>query len=186
MANAQRKKQQANREVWLKAALEVLHERGIDGIKVVFLAHRLGLTSGSFYWHFKNVQDLLDNILEHWEHRLTDHIVQDAQQFDGSPEDRILKLMLQVVREDATMPDHAISVWAKSDTKAYLSYHRTVLKRFEFAKWMFEQSGFLPQEAAARGRLMVTSLMGESSTNLKAIPDWEKIIRAQWRVLVTR
>lgn len=179
------KKRRATREVWLVAALEVLRERGVDGIKIVPLAQNLGLTSGSFYWHFKNVQDLLDQILDHWEHHLTDHIVQDAQAFPGPPEERILNLMLQVIREDAAVPDHAISVWAKSDAKAHLAYQRTVQKRFEFAMWMFEQAGFSPNQAKSRGRLMVTSLMGESSNDLKKIEGWEDIIHGQWRVLVS-
>jgi AcrR family transcriptional regulator len=181
MVKPEAQKQQASRKVWLNAALEVLRERGVDGIKAVPLANRLGLTSGSFYWHFRNEQDLLDSIFEHWENHLTDHIVRDAQQFDGSLEKRILNLMLQVIREDADVPDHAISVWVKSDANAQISYCRAVAKRFEFAKWMSEQVGFTPQEATARGRLMVTSLLGESSNNLKAIPDWEVIFRTQWR-----
>ena len=189
MESAKRKKpktQRADRAVWLTAALDVLRERGIDGIKIVPLANRLGLTSGSFYWHFKNVQDLLDSVLDHWEHHLTDHIVRDAQDFDGSPQDRILNLMLQVIREDAAVPDHAISVWAKSDATAHLTYLRTVQKRFDFAKWMFEQAGFAPEDASARGRLMVTSLMGESSNDLKSVDGWEEIVRTQWRVLIAQ
>lgn len=179
-------KQRANRVVWLNAALAVLNERGVDGIKIVPLAKRLSLTSGSFYWHFKNVQDLLDSVLDHWENHLTDHIVRDAQNFVGPPEKRILNLMLQVIRENAAVPDHAISVWAKSDAKVQLSYQRTIAKRFEFAQWMFEQAGFSSPEAAVRGRLMVVTLMGEASNNLIAIAQWEDTIRAQWQFLVAR
>lgn len=186
MVKPEQKKQRANREVWLNAALEVLNERGVDGIKVVSLADGLGLTSGSFYWHFKNIQDLLDQILEYWENHLTDHIIRDAQHFDGPPEARILNLMLQVIQEDATVPDHAISVWAKRDAKAHLAYQRTLTKRYGFAKWMFEQVGFEPSAAILRGRLMVSSLIGDSSVDLKADPDWEELIRGQWRVLVDR
>ncbi|WP_425046014.1 TetR/AcrR family transcriptional regulator [Primorskyibacter sp. S87] len=180
------KKRRASREVWLVAALEVLRERGADGIRIVPLATQLGLTSGSFYWHFKNVQDLLDQVLEHWEHHLTDHIVQDAQTFDGPPDERILNLMLQVVREDAAVPDHAISAWARHDEQARNVYLRTVQKRFDFAKWMFEEAGFDPAEAQTRGRLMVTSLMGDASNDLKSHEGWENIIRSAWKVLVAR
>ena len=75
------KGKKADREVWLTAALEVLRERGVDGIKIVPLANRLNLTSGTFYWHFKNLNDLLEAVLYHWEHHLTDHIV--AKVFRG-------------------------------------------------------------------------------------------------------
>ena len=186
MADSEIRKKQANREVWLNAALEVLNERGVDGIKVVTLAKRLGLTSGSFYWHFKNLPDLLDGMLAHWEHHLTDHIMKSALQFSGSSEDRILNLMLQVIREDAAVADNAISVWAKHYAEAHIVFHRTIEKRMEYATWMFVQADFSSQEAIARGRLMVTSLMGESTTNLKTYPDWEETVRTQWRVFMAR
>lgn len=180
------KREVASREDWLNTALDVLREQGTNGIKVVPIAKRMGLTSGSFYWHFENVQDLLDSVLDYWERRLTDKIAEDALRFSGPAKDRILNLMIQVVTEGAAVPDHAVSAWAKSDAKAHLVYQRTIQKRFDFAKWMFEQAGFSEKESAARGRLMVTSLMGESSNDLKAVDGWEDIIRAQWRVLVAQ
>jgi len=167
-------------------ALVMVREQGVDGIKVVTIAKRLRLTSGSFYWHFKNVQDLLDEVLIYWERHLTDDIIAGAQNFSGSPEDRILNLMLQVIREDATTYDQAISVWANSNKAVRNVYRRTIKKRFQFAAWMFEQVGFPEDDACTRGRLFVTALMGESSSNLKADPHWEQIVRREHALLVTR
>ena len=53
-----RKRPQLGREDWILEALKVLEERGIDGVKVVIIAERMGVTSGSFYWHFKGLPDL--------------------------------------------------------------------------------------------------------------------------------
>lgn len=180
------RKAKASREEWLNAAILVLNESGVNGIKIVPLARRLELTSGSFYWHFKNIHELLDSVLDYWEFHLTDHIVRDAQEFNGTADDRILNLMLQVIREDAAISDHAISVWAKSNSKAQLTFKRTVNKRFIFAQWMFEQAGFSETKARARGRMMVTSLMGEASNGLKLTENWEETITSQWRVLINR
>ena len=167
-------------------ALVMVREQGVDGIKVVTIAKRLGLTSGSFYWHFENVQDLLDEVLSCWERHLTDSIITTARSFSGPPEDRILNLMLQVIREDATTYDQAISVWANSNKAVRNVYRRTIKKRFQFAAWMFEQVGFPEDDACTRGRLFVTALMGESSSNLKADPHWEQIVRREHALLVTR
>ena len=167
-------------------ALVMVREQGVDGIKVVTIAKRLRLTSGSFYWHFKNVQDLLDEVLSCWERHLTDSIITTARSFSGPPEDRILNLMLQVIREDATTYDQAISVWANSNKAVRNVYRRTIKKRFQFAAWMFEQVGFPEDDACTRGRLFVTALMGESSSNLKADPHWEQIVRREHALLVTR
>ena len=58
--------QRLNRGAWLREALEVLRESGIDHVKVEPLAKRLGVTKGSFYWHFKDRADLLRALPEHW------------------------------------------------------------------------------------------------------------------------
>lgn len=174
----------ANRDDWLRAALDVIHARGVEGVKVVALARTLNLTSGSFYWHFKNVQDLLDAVLEYWENQLTEHLIDRARNFKGSPDKRILNLMLQVIEEDASVPDSAIAVWAKSDAGASAAYQRTIKRRFEFAAFMFQEAGFPPAAARARGRMMVTALMGETANDIKKRDDWRKVIREQWKILM--
>ena len=42
---------------WTRAALEVIAAEGVGGVKVEPLANRLGITKGSFYWHFTDRQD---------------------------------------------------------------------------------------------------------------------------------
>ena len=177
-------KRRLGREDWIQAALETLFEKGVGGIKIVVLAERMGVTSGSFYWHFKKLQDLLDAVLDYWEHHLTDHIIRNAREFFGAPEERIYRLMEQVIREGAAEPDHAISVWAKTDPSVSEVFHRTVERRYDFAAWMFAQAGFEEEDARTRGRVMVAYLMGESSAGLKADPDWEVLLRHHWRFLL--
>jgi AcrR family transcriptional regulator len=174
-----------SREDWVRGAIEALQERGIDGLKIVVLAERLGVTSGSFYWHFKNLRELHLGILEFWERELTDHVMVAARAFEGSPEERIFNLMLHVMLEDAAAPDHAILVWSRSDDIALEAFRRTLEKRFRFARWMFMQAGFSPRQAARRGRLMVAYLMGESSTNLKSRRNWRSILREQFEILIS-
>lgn len=177
-------KTRVTRDDWVTAALDTIHAQGVDRVKVVTLARTLGVTSGSFYWHFKNVRALLDAVLEYWENQLTVHIIDDAIAFQGSPQQRILNLMTQVVDEDATLSDSAIAVWAKSDPLAEAAYKRTVQKRFDFAAHMFREAGFSGGEAMTRGRMMVTALMGERSVELKSDPTWKSAIKDQWAVLI--
>lgn len=178
------KRQTASREDWLLATLDVLRERGIEGVKVVAIAKKLGLTSGSFYWHFKNIQELLDGVLEYWEEIQTGHIIEDALAFKGTPDERIRNLMHQVIAEDASMPDSAVAVWAKSDAGAAVCYKRAMKKRFEFSAWLFEEAGFDHKDAEIRGRMMVMTLMGETTAGLKERSDWEYILDGHWKVLM--
>ena len=55
-----------SREDWIDAAWNTLGEAGVDGVRVEALARSLGVTKGSFYWHFKNRQDLIDALYDRW------------------------------------------------------------------------------------------------------------------------
>ena len=52
---------------WLRAARRALLIRGPNGVRVEPLARDLGVTKGSFYWHFSDRDDLLEALLVEWE-----------------------------------------------------------------------------------------------------------------------
>jgi len=58
------------REDWIDAAWAALSEGSIDTVKVDRLAKRLNVTRGSFYWHFKNREDLIEAVVDRWIQRL--------------------------------------------------------------------------------------------------------------------
>ena len=55
-----------NRDDWLDAAFAAAVEHGFDGVRVLVLADALGVTRGSFYWHFKDHANLITALLERW------------------------------------------------------------------------------------------------------------------------
>jgi AcrR family transcriptional regulator len=57
-------------EAWTRAAIDLLGEQGIDGVRVEVLAKLLGVTKGSVYWHFENRDPLLAAMLSDWRRRL--------------------------------------------------------------------------------------------------------------------
>ena len=57
---------------WIRAALARLSEAGVDAVRVELLARDLGVSKGSFYWHFRDRQDLLEKTLTQWEGRELD------------------------------------------------------------------------------------------------------------------
>lgn len=151
-----------SRNDWLKAALRFC-ETGINAVKVAPLAKDMGVTTGSFYWHFKNRRELLDALLEYWEREMTDSAIDAARRFEGSPVNRIYQLMEAVTVGSLARYDLPIWHWAQSDAKAHHVFKGVLKKRFEFAAWMFAQAGFSREQAEIRGRMMVTYMMGEST-----------------------
>ena len=55
-----------NRDDWLDAAFAAAVEHGFDGVRVLVLADALGVSRGSFYWHFKDHANLITALLERW------------------------------------------------------------------------------------------------------------------------
>ena len=155
-----------SKDDWLMAALKMCEE-GIDKVKVAPLAAQMGVTTGSFYWHFKNRGELFDALLEFWEREMTDAAIAAAREFSGPPADRIFFVMETVMTHSLARYDLAIWHWAQSDTNANRVFKRALKKRLTFAAWMFAEAGFSKEQAEIRGRMMVVYLMGE----LTLVPD---------------
>ena len=67
------------KEAWVAAAFRLLGRRGIAAVGVEPLAKALGVTKGSFYWHFTDRRALLQALLAYWEERETSAIIADVE-----------------------------------------------------------------------------------------------------------
>ncbi len=177
-----KRKKRLSREDWLKAALE-LCTVGIDQVKVAPLAATLGVTTGSFYWHFKNRQQLLEGLLEFWEHEKTDVAIDKTRRFQGPPADRILFLMQEITKLNLARYDLPIWVWAQSDSKASAVFTRVLRKRFSFVSALFAQAGFSREQAEVRARLMVVHLMGEATLLPSSMAKREEFVSVKHAIL---
>jgi AcrR family transcriptional regulator len=63
-----------SRKDWLKAARMALLKGGAEAVRVEKLARTLHVTKGSFYWHFKDREELLDLLLREWEGKIEEII----------------------------------------------------------------------------------------------------------------
>ncbi len=114
---------QKSRADWLGAAIEALKSRGVEAVQITGLARGMGITRGSFYWHFKNREALLDAILAEWRARNTG-VMLDALKAARGLDDGLLALFsvwLDHTRFDPAL-DQAIRDWSRrSDRVAALA-----------------------------------------------------------------
>src|SRR3546814_7811782 len=90
-------KQNLTADCWAEAALDAIAGGGLDAVAVEPLARRLGVTKGSFYWHFANRDALLRAALQRWEQTETDDIVARIGP-ESDPYVRIVKLLSRRTR----------------------------------------------------------------------------------------
>jgi AcrR family transcriptional regulator len=159
---------QLGRSDWILAAAVALGESGVEGVRVEPLARRLGVTKGSFYWHFRDRQDLLDALLATWEDRNTFAIIDRVEAGGGGAEERLWRLFEIVIRQGSGASEEAIRTWARSDPKTAAVLRRVDGRRLEYLEGLFAQMGFSAQEADARSRLVYCALIGEWAMNMQS------------------
>ena len=107
---------------WVDAAIEVLVASGVADLKVERLAAALGVSKGSFYWHFENRDELLQRVLEEWSRVATHEVDKRLDRDEPDPARRLLRFMqLPLSSERATrMADLELAImgWARRDPQA--------------------------------------------------------------------
>jgi AcrR family transcriptional regulator len=76
---------------WTEAALVAIGRGGVDAVAVEVIAIELGATKGSFYWHFKNRDALIQAALDRWERERTEAVIDDLER-EPDPAVRLKKL----------------------------------------------------------------------------------------------
>ncbi|MEM9009959.1 MAG: TetR/AcrR family transcriptional regulator [Pseudomonadota bacterium] len=140
---------------WILAALTALVEQGVDTVQIAALARDLGVTRGSFYWHFENREALLEACLGEWRARNTGVMI-EALREAATLEDGILALFAIWVDHSRFDPrlDQAVRDWARRSDQV----HRTVAAedddRVRAIAAFFERMDYAPTDAFIRARVL--------------------------------
>jgi AcrR family transcriptional regulator len=138
---------------WVTAALELLAREGVDAVRVELLARRLGVTKGSFYWHFKDRDALHAAMLEHWRRHVTLDVI-DQLERTADPQARYQQAMrLPFSGVPGTEVELAIRLWARRDERARAVLAEVDQIRLAFLGRLLEACGVAPEEAGARAIL---------------------------------
>lgn len=187
MAATKKKSKRLSREDWLAAALEVLHGEGIAKVSIVRIARDLGVTSGSFYWHFKDRNDLLQGLLDFWVRSQTEAIFETVNQFKGTASERLFELMEILTLGEQGRYEVAVRAWAGFDDMAAEVVRGTDKRRIEWLRSTFCELGFSGNEAEMRARLFVYYQLAEPSILWREPKNRRReIITLRHRLLTSR
>lgn len=121
----------------LDAGLNLLETESIQRLTISALCKRLGVTKGSFYHHFKNREDYLDRMLEHWVQVWT---VTRMKEFgtSGNALERY-KRMVNVAIHYPMNVEISIRAWAQQDKLAMKYLQQVDSIRIEYLRSIFEE-----------------------------------------------
>jgi AcrR family transcriptional regulator len=144
---------------WAEAALQLIAEAGLGALTVEALARRLGVTKGSFYWHFRGRSDLLAAALDRWEQRATGDNIRGLDAV-SDPHTR-LELML----EAAAQPPRARSLYAAlaeaaEDPVVGQVLNRVASARIDYLERCYRALGLAEPDAEAKAVLAYAAYRG--------------------------
>jgi len=154
-SSANRRRVTLDVDAWIDAALAELANHGVDGVRVEVLARRLGVTKGSFYWHFKDRDALLAKTLERWRRRATLTLVERNDR--GTAAERLRQILQLPLRgrqaTQAASVELAIRLWGRGDARARATLEEVDELRLRYVSQAFVDAGVAVEEARARAVL---------------------------------
>ncbi len=157
-----------DREAWIAAAIDTLAREGIESVRVEPLARKLGVTKGSFYWHFKDRSALLTAILDYWEKVGTQDVIEFVETSGGNVESRLLHLCDKAGAILGVEVEAALRTWATHDDLAAIAVSRVDTKRMDLLRDIFAEICPEPSEAEARSWLFYSLFSAEVLISDKA------------------
>ncbi|MGH8191850.1 MAG: TetR/AcrR family transcriptional regulator [Rhodanobacteraceae bacterium] len=150
---------------WEHGALAMIAEQGVAALAVEALARRLGVTKGSFYWHFRNREALLSAALNRWEaddERELQHHIDAADE----PRERLRELFRWVSGETQSHRIYAALLQALDHPLVKPLMTRVSQRRMDLLTLAFRQAGLGRDDARHRARLTYAAYVGFLQLNL--------------------
>lgn len=172
-------------DLWLDAAYDLLVEGGVEAVKIMPLAARLGLSRTSFYWHFAEREALLAGLIARWQGRNTGVLIAQAD----APAATVTAAMLNVMDcwiapdlFDARL-EFAIRTWALTDSDLARTLQAEDEARIAALERLFTRFAYPQTEAQVRAQTVYLTQIGYISMRTQETRDF-RLARIPGYVLV--
>jgi AcrR family transcriptional regulator len=147
------------RGAWVDAALQALAAGGPDAVRVEPLATSLGVSKGGFYWHFKNRQALLGEMLDAWERTGVEDVIERVESQPADARSK-LKHLFDLARSADFAVELAFRDWSRRDEAVAERLRRVDNRRMEYLRSLFGQFCADEDDVEARSMLAFSLFIG--------------------------
>jgi AcrR family transcriptional regulator len=144
---------------WELGALDLIASQGVAAVAVEALARQLGVTKGSFYWHFPTRDALLKATLQRWENEDAEAIFGQVEPI-ADPRERLCELFRRTGREAKSHVIYSALLRALDQPIVQPVMERVSQRRMEFLSRAYRQLGMGRRQAAQRARLAYAAYVG--------------------------
>ncbi len=141
------------RTSWIDAGLRALAAGGPEAVRVEALAQAIGVTKGGFYHHFADRDELLTSVLDAWELRSTDDVIERVEREGGDAIAKARRAGALTFGSDLRDVDLAVREWARRDETVAARLKRVDNRRMDYLRTQF--GTFCTDEDELEARCMI-------------------------------
>ena len=141
---------------WVNAGLKALAKSGFTALKADPLSKALGVSRGSFYWHFADVGAFHAAVLQRWREVAYENVVREVE---GGAENRLTALLDRAFRADLRL-EKAMRSWATTEPKASAMIEAIDARRLKYIRDLLVEAGLTSNLASARSRILYWAYLG--------------------------
>jgi AcrR family transcriptional regulator len=143
---------------WLDQGLRTLAQSGFTALKAEPMAKAMGVSRGSFYWHFADIGVYHAAILKHWRDVAAEQVIANLEVI---PKDRdALALLLRRAFSSTPALENAVRTWATVDPAARAAVQAIDQRRLGYIETLFRQAGHAADVARARAQILYWAFVG--------------------------
>ena len=146
---------------WLQEGLSVLANDGPAALKVVPLAAGLGVSRGSFYWHFRDIGDFRAQLLAAWRKSSTDEVIEELDARQGEP--GLLRRFAQRAFRGRRRLDRAVRAWAAEDPGVAKVVAAVDARRIARVAKLLADTGVARERAIERAAFFYWAWLGQAA-----------------------
>lgn len=145
---------------WIEAAFDLLVREGVTGVKITRLCEELGVTKGSFYWHFPDIDHLMKAVADRWCAIQNETLVALKETTSIPGDQRLEAMAAQLMSQRGWAVEVAVRDWARSDSQVADSVARLDNQVFDVVQSTLLDLGFDAEEARLRSGVLVYAGVG--------------------------
>jgi len=148
------------RSRWIEEGLRALAAGGPGAVRVEALAQALGVTKGGFYGNFADRNALLAEMLDTWERRSTDEVIERVERRGGDVRAKLRRAGALTFSAELLPIDLAVRDWARRDRAVAERLRRVDNRRMDYLRLLFAGICRDEDEVEARSMLAFSLVIG--------------------------
>jgi AcrR family transcriptional regulator len=156
---------------WLDHGLKALAASGHAALKAEPLAKAMGVSRGSFYWHFVDIGAFHAAILRHWREVAAEQIIANVEA--AAKDENPLPVLLRQAFSGKLALEKAVRSWASFDTAARAAVQAIDRRRLEYIESLLRDAGLPHEVAQARAQILYWAFLGSALSD-KPLPKGQQ------------